>query len=319
VYKESSPSISCVRKWAKLIKLGRLNINDGYREGRPTEAITPTKVALIEKTVTENPRIKVEDIVEEINISIGSVFTILHENLGMKKLCSKWIPKLLNDQKRLKRLECSKATLELIRANRDHFFPRLVTGDETWVHLYDRESRLEAREWHHTGSPPTKRVRPEKSAAKTMATVFWDAQGILLLDFLPIGTTMNGEYYAGLLRELRQKIKEKRRGLISRGSLLLEDNARPHVSKLARAAGLAAGFTYIDHPPYSPDLAPSDYFLFSNLKKSLRGTKFLDLNQAKSAVVDFFDSKDKSFFKRGIEQLESNFEKCIDAEGCYFD
>ncbi|GBP65691.1 Histone-lysine N-methyltransferase SETMAR [Eumeta japonica] len=79
----------------------------------------------------------------------------------------------------------------------------------------------------------------------------------------------------------REAIVEKRRGKLSRGVPFLQDNASDHTARVSRQALKDTGFSEIDHPPYSPDLAPSDYFLFSNLKKELRGRRFVDDNQMK--------------------------------------
>ena len=102
-----------------------------------------------------------------------------------------------------------------------------------------------------------------------MASVFWDAKGIVFVDNLQKGKTINGEYYAKLLRELRQAIK--RPGKLTKGVLLHQDNALAHKSLVAMSAVHDCSFELFDHPPYSPDLAPSDYFLFPNLKKHLAG------------------------------------------------
>ncbi|KFD55416.1 hypothetical protein M513_03756 [Trichuris suis] len=105
------------------------------------------------------------------------------------------------------------------------------------------------------------------------------------------GGTITGKYYANLLLQLCEEIKEKRRGKLSRKVLLLHDNAPTHRAKVALAAIQQCGFGQIDHRPYSPDLTPSDYFLFGNLKQHLRGTVFNDDNEPKSAVQDYFNSQ----------------------------
>ena len=66
-----------------------------------------------------------------------------------------------------------------------------------------------------------------------MATVFWDAQGVIMLDFLTKKSTITGAYYANLLDQLRTAIREKRRGKLSKGILLQQDNARVHTCKIA--------------------------------------------------------------------------------------
>ncbi|GBP24177.1 Histone-lysine N-methyltransferase SETMAR [Eumeta japonica] len=81
----------------------------------------------------------------------------------------------------------------------------------------------------------------------------------------------------------REAVVQKRRGKLSRGVLFLQDNTSVHMARVSRQALKDTGFSEIDHPPYSPDLAPSDYFLFSNLKKELRGRRFVDDKQMKMA------------------------------------
>ena len=107
------------------------------------------------------------------------------------------------------------------------------------------------------------------SAGKVMASVFRDAKGIVFINYLQNGKTINGEYYAKLLKELRQAIKSKRPGKLTKSVLLHQENALAHKSLVAMSAVHDRGFELIDHPPYSPDLAPSDYFLFPNLKNIL--------------------------------------------------
>ena len=102
-----------------------------------------------------------------------------------------------------------------------------------------------------------------------MATVFWDAKGVIMLDFLPKRSTITGVYYANLLDQLRTAIRAKRRGNLSKGVLLQQDNARVHTCKVAMDGVERNGYELIPHPAYSPDLAPSDFFLFPNLKKRI--------------------------------------------------
>ena len=96
---------------------------------------------------------------------------------------------------------------------------------------------------------------------------------------------MNAAYYASLLHILRDAIREKRRGMLSRGVGLLHDHAAVHTAAVAKDAVKECGVKEIEHPPYSPDLAPSDYYLFSKLKKGLGGRKFDDDEEVKTAVI----------------------------------
>ena len=89
----------------------------------------------------------------------------------------------------------------------------------------------------------------------------WDSKGIILIDYKPAGTSITGEYYANVIKQLSVAIKEKRRGKLAAG-VLLHDNAPVHKSRVAQAAKRECKFEQLNHLPYSPDLAPSDYYLF---------------------------------------------------------
>ena len=151
-----------------------------------------------------------------------------------------------------------------------------MTVDETWVHYYEPENKAQSRQWVGPGSPRPKKFRTQPSAGKVMATVFWDAHGIIMRDFLAKKSTITGAYYANLLDQLRTAIREKRRCKLSKGIQLQQDNASVRTCKIAMNAVERNGYELIPHPAYSPDLAPSDYFLFPNLKKDIRGRHFRD-------------------------------------------
>jgi len=108
----------------------------------------------------------------------------------------------------------------------------------------------------------------QKSAGKVLALIFWDPDGILV-DYLPKGQIINAEYYSSLLVQLKDILKEKRHGKITKGVLFLQDNALAHQAQATQKKLAYLGFQCLDHPPYSPDLIPSDYHLFPGLKKQL--------------------------------------------------
>ena len=105
---------------------------------------------------------------------------------------------------------------------------RLVTMDETWLYHYDPETKQQSMEWRHSGSRRPKIFRVQKSTGKFLASIFWDQDSILLIDYLPKGQTINAEYYLSLLVQLKDILKEKRRGKVIKGVLFLHDNAPAH-------------------------------------------------------------------------------------------
>ena len=77
------------------------------------------------------------------------------------------------------------------------------------------------------------------------------------------------------------------------------------------------GWEQFDHPPYSPDLAPSDFHLFLHLKSFLAGRQFHDDNEVKYAVTACFASLAASFYDEGIQKLVQRYDKCLNNGGNY--
>ena len=116
---------------------------------------------------------------------------------------------------------------------------------------------------------------------------------------MPLKTTITGQTYSNTITALREAIKEKRRGKLSAGVLLLHDNAPVHMSAKSHDAIGQCGFQKLKHPPHSPDLAPSDYFIFRVKKKFLRGKRFSSDEEVKEAVTTWFEEQPKDFFFPG--------------------
>jgi len=116
----------------------------------------------------------------------------------------------------------------------------------------------------------------QKSYGKVLASIFFDQDSILLIDYLPNGQTINDEYYSSLLVQLKDILKEKSRGKFTKEVLFLHDNAPAHRALAVQKKLAYMGFLCLDNALYSPDLAPSDYHLFPGLKKQLKGRKRME-------------------------------------------
>ncbi|XP_045458200.1 uncharacterized protein LOC123668510 [Melitaea cinxia] len=132
---------------------------------------------------------------------------------------------MLTPPQKQQRVECSRAFLDLCNEDKNGVLSRIVTGDETWIHHYEPESKQDSMQWHKKGTAPPKKLKVPQSAGKLMATVFWDSEGILLIDYKDKGVSITGEYYASILERLKEAIKQKRQGKLTKGVLLLHDNA----------------------------------------------------------------------------------------------
>ena len=150
-----------------------------------------------------------------------------------------------------------------------------------------------------------------------MASIIWDSQGVIMIYYLEHDRTINGAYYAGELRRLHQEMARERRRKLTCGVLLLQDHAPAHTSQ-AMTAATECGFEIPPHPPYSPDMAPSDFYLYPKLKSHLHGTQYGSNACNIEAVKEYLGDQEKAYFE-GIRKLEQKRAKCIALKGDYIE
>ena len=130
-----------------------------------------------------------------------------------------------------------------------------------------------------------------------MLTVFWESQSLVLEHYQERGTTINSARYSEVLTDrLKPAIRSRHRGLLSKSVVLLHDNARPHIAAHTAETLRKLKFKVMAHPPYSPDLAPSDYHLFGPLEKAIRGRRFTSDHEVKKAGHAWLAAQPKIFF-----------------------
>ena len=135
------------------------------------------------------------------------------------------------------------------------------------------ESIQQSAEWTAGKSHP-KWPKLQKSAGKVLASVFWDAQGILFIDYLEKGRTIHSKYYIALVACLKEEITKKQPQMKKKKVLFHQDNVPYHKSISSMAKLYELHFELLLNPPYSQDLTLSDYWLFANLKRMLQGKRW---------------------------------------------
>jgi hypothetical protein len=142
---------------------------------------------------------------QTLGISNERVGYILHEELDMKKLCVRWVPHLLTADQKRTRMKISEQCLECFTKNKTDFVCRFITLEETWIHHYTPESK----QWTKASCSAAKKTRSVPSAVTVMASVFWDAEGILFIDYPEKGKTITAEYFSNPLTRLQKKLVRK--------------------------------------------------------------------------------------------------------------
>jgi hypothetical protein len=173
-------------------------------------------------------------------------------------------------------------------------------------------------QWKHPSSPANKKFKTQASAGKVMLTIFWDVNDPILVHFQEKGQTVtNAQYSDMLVNELKPAIRSKCPELLSKRVMLLHDNTRPHTAAHTVDTLRALKFEVLKHPPYSLDLAPSDFHLFGPMKEHVRGQKFADDDQVMEAVQSWLKAMPKRFFLEGIRKLVDRWTKCVAKQGDY--
>jgi len=319
-YGDQTLSRSKTFEWCQRFKDGRKSVNDDLgRGGSVSTAVIPVNIQRVECLILNNRRITCRQIAEELNMSGGTVNTVIHKHLFFRKVSARWVPRQLSAFDRHRRLQICNDLKERFVTEGHNFLDRIVTCDETWVHHFTPESKRASKQWKHTESSPPKKFRRIASAGKVMASVFWDKSGIIHVDFLPRGININSDYYCQVIQDVHNALKKKRPGFITKSILFLQDNARPHTAHRTICKLQELSWEVLPHPPYSSDLAPSDFHLFGPLKEFLRGQYFSNDDEMKQAVRLWFRRTKKSFYAAGIQALVKRWNKCISVAGDYIE
>ena len=230
-YGDSALPRRSVYEWIEKFKSGRTNVTHEEGAGRPSTSTTNEKIQQAREMVLANREVVIDDVACSLQISHGSAYQMIHDEVGFHKICARWVPRELTAEHKRKRVEICQRLLDRYNNEGEEFLSRIVTGDETWVHHYEPESKRQSMEWKHPGSPAKKKFKTQPSTGKVMLTGFWDSKGPILEDYLEKGRTINSERYSDLLaNNLKSAVCTKRRGLLSKKVLLLHDNARPHTA-----------------------------------------------------------------------------------------
>lgn len=316
---ESTLSQKSVYKWYKRFTEGREDVDDDERPGVATTSTSEENIETVKKIILENRRITIREVAEDVGISIGSCHAIFSNVLGMKRVAAKFVPKLLNFEQKQRRISIAQECLNVVNDD-PGLLKRVITGDETWVYGYDVETKAQSSQWKRPDEPRPKKARQVRSNVKVLLTVFFDYNGVVHHEFLPTGRTVNKEYYKEVMQRLREAIRLKRSELWKNKSWILHhDNASAHTSMLVRDFLAKNNTVIMPQPPYSPDLAPCDFFLFPKLKRPMKGKRFATIDEIKSESKNELMAIPKSAFQKCFEDWKKRWHKCIISEGDYFE
>ncbi len=312
--------------WFKRFKANQASVKDNNHPGHKHTTRMPAKVESVAHALVGDRRKTVRMIAEETGILKTGVHTILKKDMNLSKITPKLIPKDLTGAQQGHRLQLCRSNLELLRQDKE-LICRVITGDESWVSLKETETKQCSLEWIPKGSPglcPMK-ARPQRAVCKVMITVFFDWEGVILVDFLPPGETVDTDCYLEVLATLKERIRRKQphlwakktAGSAERNFVIHHDNASPHTADITIA--IFENIDLLPHPTYSPNLAPSDYFIFPRLKSELAKQTFRNIEELKKGVHNELQRIPAEDFNGAMRQLPLRWMKCVAVNGSYFE
>ncbi|CAH2013021.1 unnamed protein product [Acanthoscelides obtectus] len=266
--------------------LAELLLSDDPRVGAPKTAVTQENIDAVRELIIEDRHVTYREIEASLKVSKTSIQKILDEELGVRKLVSRWIPHLLTEEQKAARVNCA---------------------DESWIYCYEPKNKRQSAVWVFKGEEkPTKVIRSRSVSKKMVATFPLNEQRTVTADwymtiFLP-----------KVINELRKINPEGR-------TILHQDNASSHSAQKTRQYLTEENVELLDHPPYSPYLSPNDFFTLPKIKNRLRGQRFQSpeeaVNALKNAILDLPANEWNKCFENWFERMQM----CINLRGQYFE
>ena len=258
-FRPSCMNWASVFEWHKRFKEGRESARDDERCGRSKEVRTPELIGQIKNFMDKDRCVSIETISAQFDISVGTIPTIIREEMKMWKICAKFVPRVLRKDQKERCCHDSREMVELINSDAA-VLDALVTCDESWIYCYDREIKRQSSQWKHAGCPRSKKARQSNSTHKLLMIPFFDSTGMIYMHWVPTGQTFNKEYYVEVLREFRKRFRQKRLALFKSGQWhFQQDNAPVHNSIVVTDYLSKMGIKTVPQPPYSPDVGPCDF------------------------------------------------------------
>ena len=204
--------------------------------------------------VEQDARLSVKDIASCTAISEGTVQTILKKRLDLRKVCARWVPHLLTEEQKTHRLKCAQELLKTYKCCNSQVISNLLTGDETWVHMFEPQRRAGNTQWMRKDQKRPCIAKRTISLKKILYAIFFNSSGQVFQVPCPSGHTVYGRFYKNsVLKKVKEFYNKKRPSKGWSEVQLLHDNAFSHKCEIVKSFLASEKVKVLNHPPYSPD------------------------------------------------------------------
>ena len=223
--------------------------------------------------IEEDTCYTMQEIEELSGIHLSSVLKILRERLGLLKICARWVPHLLTDEQKQSRVRLAWQVIEKYDKCDPHRLEEIVTGDETGIYHFQPNSKAKSKVWVSSEGDRPVIAHHCKTSNCILYAIFFDSKSPVLK--FQKGSLVTGKFCReSVLTQLVDFYQKRRLRTGVCNIKLLRDNAPAHKSTTVQEYLKESGLDILDHPPYSPDLSPCDFWLFQRPKEMLAGHRF---------------------------------------------
>jgi hypothetical protein len=310
LYEEDAYTRPSIKYGLHQLNLGRTDLTTQRVGGIPYLDDTDAEILSLLRI---SPFSSVRTIADSLSIPASTVYLPLVEKIGFKNYFLRWVPPMLTEELRQKRVELARQLLELLESQRGVNLRDIVTGEESWFPSHDEHERI----WCLSADEVPTGVRPTIGVRKTMLTVFLSVRGAVLINWLPPQAKFNSTYFCQNLLEPLAHILHSGRNTHSGSPIVHFGNATPHRSARSANCFDARGFRHTPQPTYSPDIGPCDFFLFRDLKMELKGEEFERLEELQEWVEEFLGLINWELMECVYEHSIERLNQLIDTNGDY--
>jgi histone-lysine N-methyltransferase SETMAR len=265
--------------------------------------------------LADQPFASVRELARLTHLPKTTVHRRLTQSLGFRVRNLRWVPHILSTLQQRQRITLSNQLLSILTKQQRRSWIDIVTLDESWFYLHTDHERI----WLQPDEPVPERERHTVQSEKMMLTIVWNPNGFHHIDVLPKGLKFNASYYVTHILEPLRNWREAQPDTGNQKLIIHADNARPHTAKMTLEFLVQNGMERAPHPPYSPDLAPSDFYLFGYIKHLLRGHEFANRDELFQAVSDIVANIENTKLDEVFHSWMDRLHYCANGTGGYVD
>ena len=230
------------------------------------------------------------------------------------------MPHLLTDEQKQSRVRFASQVIEKYDKCDPCHLQEIVTGDETCIYHFQPDSKAKNEVWVSSEGDRPLIARRCKTSNRMFYAIFFDLKGPVLQIPVLKGSSVTGKFYReSVLTQLVDFHQKSRSCTGVRSIKLLHDNAPAHKSAMVQEYLKESGLDILDHPPYSPDLSPCDFWLFPRLKEMLAGHRFESRCGIGSAVYQCLLHIPKEDYRAAFRKWVDQCKMCVEADRAYFE